>query len=92
LLILLIVACPRRSQRCIRFHRLQDHCLFSRRRHQYRFYYRRLSFAAVAAIVSTITATASVSTATPQSFLSTPPFPLPLLLLAVLACASGEQW
>jgi hypothetical protein len=51
-----------------------------------------LSFAAVAAIVSTIAATASVSTATPQSFLPTPPFPSPLLPLAVLTCASGEQW
>jgi hypothetical protein len=33
----------RRSQRCIRFCRLQDHCLFSRRRHQYRFRHRHLS-------------------------------------------------
>ena len=60
--VLLIVACPRCSQRCIRFRRLQDHCLFSRRHHQYRFRHRRLSFAAVAAIVSTVAATDSVST------------------------------
>jgi hypothetical protein len=83
--VLLIVACPRRSQHCIRFRHLQDHCLFSHHRHQYRFCRRRLSFAVFAAIVSTIAAaaTASVSATTPQSFLPTPPFPSPLLPLAV---------
>jgi hypothetical protein len=90
----LIVACPQRSQRCIRFRHLQDNCLFSRHRHKYRFRCRRLSFTAVAAIIFTVAAaaTASVSATTPQSFLPAPPFLSPMLPLAVLACGIGEQW